>query len=167
MASLWSTVTPLWLPLLLLLVANGAPILARCWLGSRLDRPLDGGRRFIDGRPLLGGAKSWRGVMAAMVATIVCGTLLGVTWWLALLFALLSLLGDAGASFIKRRLAIPVHGRSVGLDQIPEALLPLWLLREPFALSGEQVALGVVLFMLLELTLSPLLYRWHLRARPY
>jgi CDP-2,3-bis-(O-geranylgeranyl)-sn-glycerol synthase len=155
------------LPLLLLLLANGAPPLARYWLGSRFALPLDGGRCFIDGRPLLGAAKSWRGVLAAMLATTIGGVLLGVSGWLALWFALLSLLGDALASFLKRRLAIPVHGRSVGLDQIPEALLPLWLLATPLGLGGAQVAVGTLLFMLLEIALSPILFRLHLRSRPY
>lgn len=164
MELLWSTLTPLGLPLLLLLLANGAPPLARYWLGSRFALPLDGGRCFIDGRPLLGAAKSWRGVLAAALVTTVGGVLLGVSGWLALCFALLSLLGDAVASFFKRRLAIPVHGRSVGLDQIPEALLPLWLLATPLGLDGVQVAVGTLLFMLLEMGLSPLLYRLHLRS---
>ncbi|MCW8918102.1 MAG: CDP-archaeol synthase [Gammaproteobacteria bacterium] len=167
MEPLWSTLVPLGLPLLLLLLANGAPPLARYWLGSRFALPLDGGSCFIDGRPLLGAAKSWRGVLAAALATTVGGTLLGIAWWLALLFALLSLLGDALASFLKRRLAIPVHGHCLGLDQIPEALLPLWLLATPLGLDGVQVVVGTLLFMLLEITLSPLLYRWHLRSRPY
>lgn len=167
MASMWSTVLALGPPLLLLLAANGAPILARQLLGERFAAPLDGGLRFIDGRPLLGASKSWRGVLAAIFVTSPCAVLLGGLWWVGLLFALLSLLGDAMASFVKRRLGIAVHGRAVGLDQIPEALLPVWLLREPLGLNGEQVLLTVVLFMLLEMSLSPLLHRWHIRLRPY
>jgi hypothetical protein len=167
MASLLSTLIPLWPPLLLLLVANGAPILARQLFGERFDLPLDGGYRFIDGQPLLGPAKSWRGVMAALLAATLCALLLDLMWWLGALFALLTMLGDLLASFIKRRLAIAPQGRAVGLDQIPEALLPLWLLRDSLALDGGQVLLTVLLFMLLEMVLSPLLYRWHIRLRPY
>lgn len=167
MESVWSVITLLWPPLLLLLVANGAPILARQWLGERFDRSLDGGLRFIDDRPLLGTAKSWRGVMAAVLATAACAALLGEAWQLGALFGLLSMLGDAMASFVKRRLGVAVHGRVVGLDQIPEALLPVWLLQQSFGLSSEQLLYCVVLFMLLEMGLSPLLYRWQVRLRPY
>lgn len=167
MESVWSVMTPLWPPLLLLVLANGAPIIVRQWLGARFDTPLDGGHRFIDGRPLLGGSKSWRGVVVALLVTTPFAMLLGESWWLGLLFALLSMLGDALASFVKRRLAVAVHGRVLGLDQVPEALLPVWLLRESFGLDGEQVLYCVVLFMLLEMSLSPLLYRWHVRLRPY
>jgi CDP-2,3-bis-(O-geranylgeranyl)-sn-glycerol synthase len=167
MASMWSTALALWPPLLLLLVANGAPILARQLLGERFTAPLDGGLRFIDGRPLLGEAKSWRGVWAAILAAPPCAILLGGSWWLGLQFALLSLLGDAVASFAKRRLGIAVHGRAVGLDQIPEALMPVWLLRDALGLNGGQVLLTVALFLLFDLALSPLLYRWHIRQRPH
>ncbi|MEN8170469.1 MAG: CDP-archaeol synthase [Pseudomonadota bacterium] len=167
MESLWSLFLLLSPPLLLLIVANGSPILARQLLGERFDAPLDGGRQFIDGRPMLGPTKSWRGVGVAIIATISCALLLGLSWWLGALVALLAMLGDAVASFTKRRLAIAPHGRAVGLDQIPEALLPLWLLREGLGLGGGQVLLCVLLFMLLEMILSPLLYRWHIRLRPY
>jgi CDP-2,3-bis-(O-geranylgeranyl)-sn-glycerol synthase len=167
MEQLWSIVMPLWQPLLLLVVANGAPILARLLLGARLDHPLDGNIRFIDGRPLLGATKSWRGVIAALLATTLCAKFLGMEWWLGGLLGLLAMAGDALASFAKRRLSIAPHGRAIGLDQIPEALLPLGLLHGSLGLDGTQVIGLVLLFMLLELLLSPLLYRWHVRLRPY
>ncbi|HKJ22762.1 MAG TPA: CDP-archaeol synthase, partial [Gammaproteobacteria bacterium] len=53
----------------LLLVANGAPVLARQVRGARPARPLDGGLRLADGRPLLGRSKTLRGVGAALICT--------------------------------------------------------------------------------------------------
>lgn len=167
MEQLWQTVLPLWLPLLLLVVANGVPVIARQLLGTHLDFPLDGGRTFVDGRPLLGPTKSWRGLLSAIMITALCSQLLGTGWRLGALLALLAMTGDALASFTKRRLAIAPHGRATGLDQLPEALLPLWLLQAPLGLTGWQVTLCALLFMLLELLLSPLLYRCHIRLRPY
>ncbi len=38
--------------LLLLFTANGAPSIARNWLGSRYDWPVDGGMVWSDGKPL-------------------------------------------------------------------------------------------------------------------
>lgn len=158
---------PLWQPLLLLLVANGSPILVRLLFAGRVLVPLDGGRRFIDGRPLLGPTKSWHGLLASLLLTSLCSVLLGYAWWLGGLFGLLAMLGDALSSFAKRRLAIAPQGRAVGLDQIPESLLPLWVLHGYFSLNSGQVMLLVVLFALVEVLLSPLLYRWHIRLRPY
>lgn len=165
--TLLSTISSLWPPLLLLLVANGAPLLARWWLGKRFAWPLDGGHRFFDGRHLLGPTKSWRGVVAAILATALCATLLGFSPGLGVQFALLAMAGDTLGSFLKRRLAIAPQGRAVGLDQIPEALLPLWLLHHALGLGLVQVLLLVAIFMLLEMSLSPLLYRLHIRLRPY
>jgi CDP-diglyceride synthetase len=167
MEQLWQTISPLWQPLVLLLVANGTPILARALFGPRLAYPLDGGLHFIDGRPLLGHTKSWRGLITSLTVTTLFSILLGLGWWLGALLALLAMAGDACASFIKRRLGIPPHGRASGLDQLPESLLPLWLLHHALALDGLQVVLAALLFMLLDMTLSPLLYRWHVREHPH
>ncbi len=167
MEQLWSTISPLWKPLLLLLVANGTPILARWFFASRWNHPLDGGRYFVDRRPLLGATKTWRGLITALLATTMCAEMLGIGWWLGCLFALLSLTGDAVASFCKRRLAIAPHGRATGLDQLPEVVLPLWVLHDSLGLDALEVLLVVLLFVLLDLTLSPLLYRLHIRLRPY
>lgn len=157
----------LWPPLLMLLVANGAPILLRSALGARWTAPLDGGWHLRDGRPLFGHTKCWSGIVAALTATGMTAMLLGLGGLFGLQFALLSMLGDLISSFSKRRMAIPPHERAIGLDQIPEALLPLWLLSESLGLQALDVALGVALFMLLDITLSPLLWRWRIRSHPY
>lgn len=154
-------------PLLLLLVANGAPIVVRSLLGARYAWPLDGGLLFFDGRPLLGPAKSWRGVVAALLVTAMVAPLLGMPWQLGAQFALLVMLGDALSSFFKRRLAIAPRGRATGLDQLPEALLPLLALRQTLELVWGDVLLVVALFVILELSISPILYRLHIRLRPY
>ena len=167
MAMLWSHFLLLGPPLLLLLVANGAPVITRWWLDRRYSWPLDGGLLFFDGRPLLGPTKSWRGVVAAFLATSLCALLLGFSGWLGVQFALLAMVGDVLGSFIKRRLSIAPQGRASGLDQIPEALLPLWLLHDALSLGLAQILLLVAIFMLLEMALSPLLYRLHIRLRPY
>ncbi len=167
MEQLWSIVTPLWQPLLLLMVANGAPILAREVCGSRFDRPLDGGLHFLDGRRVLGFTKTWRGLLASLAATTLCAALVGLDWWLGSLCALLAISGDALSSFIKRRLSIEPHGRAVGLDQLPESLIPLCVMHDLFGLDMGQVMLVALLFALLEMLLSPILYRWHIRLRPY
>ena len=154
-------------PLLLLLAANGAPVLARWALGSRWARPVDGGRTWRDGRPLLGAAKTWRGVAAGGLLPALLAPLLGLPAVLGLALGLLSMAGDLGASFLKRRLGLPPSARATGLDQLPEACLPLAVLRVPLSLDWADVlGLGLA-FMLLDLLLSPLLYRLHIRRRPY
>lgn len=154
--------------LLLLLVANGAPILARLLPGvRRWNRPLDGGFRLPDGEPLFGAHKTWRGIVAAILLTAAAAGLAGYPLWLGALFGGLSMLGDLLASFIKRRLRWHSGAPAPLLDQFPEALLPLMFLAGPLELDGSSILLIAVLFSALDWLLSRLLYRWRLRRHPW
>lgn len=153
--------------LLLLLVANGAPILAQRLLGRRLDWPLDGGRVLADGQRLLGKSKTLRGVVSALLLTPLAALALGETVWLGGLIAAGALAGDSLSSFLKRRLGRAPSSQALGLDQIPEALLPLLLVRGWRELDGLTLIGLVVAFVVLELLLSKLLYRLRIRRRPY
>lgn len=112
-------------------------------------RPIDGGRNFRDGRRLLGDGKTWRGTLGGTGAGLVLGlvqvgllvglglalnrdfkdyfgsfpSLLGVIF----LLALGALLGDMGASFLKRRLNVKRGAKAPGLDQY-DFLIGAWLL---------------------------------------
>lgn len=153
--------------LILLGVANGTPIIAKKLLGSRFSTPLDGGLRWFDGRPLLGGSKTIRGLVLSIACTTAAAPLLGFDAVIGAGLASASLLGDLASSFTKRRLGMPPHSQALGLDQIPEALLPLILLRQPLAIGYLDITILVVLFIVLELVLSRILYRLRIRDRPY
>jgi CDP-2,3-bis-(O-geranylgeranyl)-sn-glycerol synthase len=56
---------------------------------------------------------------------------------------------------------------ALGLDQIPESLLPLLAVAERFDLSVSAIAWTVAGFTVLELTLSPIFYWLGIRNRPY
>jgi len=77
-----------------------------------------------------------------------------------------SMFGDLLSSFIKRRLGLRTHSQAFGLDQVPESLLPLLLLQEHLGLSGGDIALVVTVFIALELLLSRLLFKLHIRDQP-
>ncbi len=153
--------------LLLLTLANGAPILARRVLGARGAWPLDGGRRLPDGQPLFGPSKTWRGLLAAAGLTEATALLLGFPPGFGLRFALLVMLADLLTSFLKRRLRIAASGRAPLLDQVPESLLPLLAVRAGLDLQWVEILGVVVAFLLLDLLLSRLLYRLHIRRHPY
>ena len=153
--------------LILVALANGAPVIAKKILGNRFSAPLDCGALFFDGRPVFGPSKTIRGVILALAATALGAILLGLGWQTGILVAGLAMAGDLFSSFIKRRLGRPPSSRAVGLDQIPESLLPLLACRGPLLLSWADVLAVVALFLVGELLLSRLLYKAHIRDQPY
>jgi CDP-2,3-bis-(O-geranylgeranyl)-sn-glycerol synthase len=88
-------------------IANATPVL----LGG--GGPLDGGRTWRDGEPILGDHKTVRGTISGLAAGTLTGILQGVPLR-GVLLAVGAIGGDLIVSFIKRRLKLK-----------PGALLPL------------------------------------------
>ncbi len=152
--------------LFLLLVANGAPIIARDIFQDLLSYPLDGGKQLYDGRRLFGPAKTIRGLLAAAVATGCAAPVVGRSMVLGVCVGVYAMCGDLISSFIKRRLGIKSGDSALGLDQSLESLTPAVMLRAPFAFQVTEVVIVVLAFFLLEIGLSRLLYRLRIRDRP-
>lgn len=152
--------------LFLLIVANSAPILARDLLGERGNWPIDRGIVYRDGRPLLGPTKTLRGILAAVCATGLAALPVDIDVITGALFGLCSMLGDLASSFIKRRLGLESSASVLGLDQGLEALCPLLVFRVRFDLQVADIVVISAAFFVLDLVLSPLLYRLHIRNRP-
>jgi len=116
-ALLGTVLTALWL-MLPAYLANIGPV----FVGG--GAPIDMGRKWRDGKPILGPGKTWRGLLLApLVAALVIGLLRWLVvstswgsvqdwsdwgpapWWLAFayLMGLGALVGDAVKSFFKRR----------------------------------------------------------------
>ena len=139
---------------LLLVIANGTPALLGLLLGPRWNHPLDNHHLFTDNRPLLGPSKTVRGLIGAILVTALLAPLFKLSLLEGASFALLAMLGDLCSSFIKRRLGI-ASSRSVALlDQLPEALLPLWGMQTVLGASARDMALAVIVFIVIDLLLS-------------
>jgi len=134
----------------LLIMANLVPWALGRTCGNRWAAPLDCGMTLRDGRRLLGAHKTWRGLVAAVAACAGTAELLGVHWWLGMEFAALSMLGDAISSAWKRRRGREPGEDDPGLDQLPEALLPLIVLHAPFNLGWKEIALVTTIFTVLN-----------------
>ena len=144
----------------MLVLANGVPVLAARLFGRRWSAPVDGDRLWRDGRPVLGRSKTWRGIVSGALACCLFAWITGIGVIFGLAFGLLGLAGDIISSFIKRRAGLASSARASGLDQIPEALLPMLL-------GWFIVAVVVVLFTLSNILLSPVLYRLGIRHQPH
>ena len=153
--------------LLWLVCINGAPILLARWAGQKFNHPIDGNCLFIDGRPLLGTSKTFRGLVVALCVSVLMGMLFAMPLGVSLMFGALSMAGDMTSSFIKRRLGLAPSAMALGLDQVPEALFPLLGCQTFLVLGDAQVALIVLAFVVVELLLSPILFKLGIRATPY
>lgn len=153
--------------LLLLAAANGTPVLTRWIVKDWAGASLDGGRRLVDGRPLFGPSKTIRGLVCAIAATALVAPLLGFAATTGLAAGAAAMLGDLISSFIKRRLGLSSSAMALGLDQIPESLLPLIALWPILTLTLADAVVILAAFFSGELLLSRLLYRLHIRDRPY
>ncbi len=153
--------------MVLLALANGAPVVAKNILGRHLALPLDFGLTLGDGRPLFGPSKTVRGIVVAILASAAGAPLIGLDPVVGVMAASAAMAGDLLSSFTKRRLDWPPSSRARGLDQIPESLLPMLACRDALSLTAIDIALGVGLFFAGEVVLSRLLFRVHLRDEPY
>jgi hypothetical protein len=152
---------------ILLAVANGAPVIATRIFGQRFSCPLDGGVEFVDGKPLFGKSKTVRGILVSILSSVMAAPLLGLGWKIGVAVGSAAMAGDLVSSFVKRRLNLAPSSRATGLDQIPESLFPLLACRGALSLSVSDIAVGVAIFFAGEVIFSLLLYKAHIRDRPY
>ena len=146
---------------------NGAPILLTKLLGQRFSYPIDCKRLFLDDRPILGASKTFRGLISALLVSVLIGSIFAIAFHTSLLFGALSMAGDMTSSFIKRRFGLVSSSMALGLDQIPESLFPLLGCKDLLGISVEQIVVIVLAFCLIDLILSRLLFWLRIRKTPY
>jgi CDP-2,3-bis-(O-geranylgeranyl)-sn-glycerol synthase len=153
--------------LVILTLANGTPVVAKKILGTRFARPLDGGMTFFDKRALFGSSKTVRGVVVSILATAAGAPLIDVEAGVGALMAAAAMAGDLFSSFVKRRLDLPPSSQALGLDQVPESLLPLLVGYHALSLTAIDILIVVAIFFIGEILLSRVLYKLRLRDQPY
>ncbi len=151
--------------------ANGAPVI----FGG--GQPLDGGRKFLDGKPIFGSHKTYRGFAFG----IIIGTFVG---WvqealapsaglpkgsliLGFVLSLGALMGDLVGSFIKRRLDLKPGAHLPISDQIDFVLVALLfgLLVEPPSLIAAFIV--IVLTGPIHLLINVMAYLLRLKKTPW
>ena len=151
--------------LLLVIVANVAPWAAGRYFPRYWRAPLDCGATLADGTRVLGEHKTWRGLVAGALTCGVVARLLQHPLSLGIAFGLLSLTADTAASFVKRRLRLQPGTEIPGLDQLPEALVPLLVLSRPLGLGLIASFAIAFAFLLLDLAVTRLRHPKN-RSRP-
>jgi hypothetical protein len=140
--------------LLLISVANVVPWAAGRALPHRWTTSLDGGLRLADGERLLGDHKTWRGFLSGTLACALLAQLVGPGFATGAGVGALSLTGDALSSAVKRRLRVAPGTEIAGLDQLPEALLPLMVFAKALALGPAEIAAATLAFLALDIAVT-------------
>ena len=133
--------------LLLLWGINLVPPVLAFFFGPQGDAPLDRGRCLKDGRPMFGLNKTLRGLVGALLSGPIFAVILLLPAWLGLTSAAVSMAGDLGTSFLKRRLDRPEGEEHLFLDHSLEGALPLIILGLYLQLSIWQGLLALLLFL--------------------
>ncbi len=151
--------------------ANGAPVI----FGG--GHAIDGGRKFLDGKPILGSHKTYRGLILGLAI----GTYVG--WFqenlapraglppgsvnLGFVLSLGALLGDLMGSFIKRRLDLKPGASLPVSDQIDFVLVALLfgLLVEPPSIIAALII--IVLTGPMHLLVNVMAYLLRLKDNPW
>jgi CDP-2,3-bis-(O-geranylgeranyl)-sn-glycerol synthase len=122
--------------------ANALPVL----VGGGL--PLDFGKNFIDGKPIFGKNKTFRGFFFGLAIGTAVGLLETVLFGYPILFGLLlsigALLGDLFGAFVKRRLGIAPGGLLPVVDQV-DFIIGAILFALPLGIVSWELAVAALI----------------------
>lgn len=156
--------------------ANASPVI----FGG--GKPIDCGRKFIDGKPIFGSHKTYRGFISGLVI----GTFVGwvqeiinpmastyglpeINLFLGFALSLGALIGDLVGSFIKRRINLKPGEPLPIVDQIDFVLFALLfaLAIAPYSLSPTRALLIIILTGPIHLLVNFIAYLLHLKDNPW
>ena len=148
--------------------------------------PIDGGRVFRDGRPLLGQGKSWEGLftgslIGSLIATVemlafpylpfdaspVPLTIVTMSPFLGFLLGLGAMLGDIAASFLKRRLNLKRGAPAPVLDQDDFVLGSLLFASLLIPLKPDWFLMLLIVTPLFHITANLIAYKLGIKNQPW
>lgn len=151
-------------------------------------KPIDFGKRFIDGKRVLGDGKTWRGFVGGVAGGILTAniqygieksfgikllSLLPFLEFLTLSILLSSgaMIGDCVGSFIKRRMGYERGTRFLVVDQLTFLIVALILssFYQPFwkLYSPEIITVGIIITPLLHLGINYIAFKLKLKEVPW
>ena len=145
--------------LLLIIVANSVPWVAGRVLGHHWSASIDSGVVLGDGERLLGSHKTWRGLVAGTLASGLVGAFTGLAFAMGAGVGAVSLVADALSSAVKRRFRLAPGTEVLGLDQLPEALLPLLIFAPALSIGALEIVAATAAFLILDVLVTRLRHR--------
>jgi CDP-2,3-bis-(O-geranylgeranyl)-sn-glycerol synthase len=149
--------------------ANATPVIA----GG--GAPIDFGRKFVDGRPIFGKNKTFRGFLVGLIVGTGVGlferAVLSLSYPLTfgLLLSLGALFGDLAGAFLKRRLGISPGNLLPVIDQVDFIVgaLAFSLLLFPSGLSWELALMVLIITPPIHLLTNFAAYKLGLKSNPW
>ncbi|MBS7644797.1 MAG: CDP-2,3-bis-(O-geranylgeranyl)-sn-glycerol synthase [Candidatus Bathyarchaeia archaeon] len=147
-------------------VANASPVI----LGG--GAPLDLGRKFMDGKPIFGPHKTFKGFIGGLIAGWMTATILSALlgWgWLkpGLLACAGSMMGDLIGAFIKRRIGLKAGESAPLLDQLDFIIGALILVYPIWKLSMATVLISLSITPPIHLATNWIAYKLNLKKVPW
>jgi CDP-2,3-bis-(O-geranylgeranyl)-sn-glycerol synthase len=142
---------------LLLVAANATPVILSLLFGDRWNQPVDRGILLSDGQPMLGPSKTLRGLLGSITICALLAPLFDLSHLQGAGFGALAMLGDIASSFCKRRLGLHSGHSAPLLDQLPETLLPLWIMLPVLDASVLEMLAAIAGFTVIDLLFTRLL----------
>jgi CDP-2,3-bis-(O-geranylgeranyl)-sn-glycerol synthase len=147
--------------------ANAVPVI----LGRGL--PIDFGRNFVDGKPILGSHKTFRGFFSGLIVGTLVGlvesTVFGYPVYFGMILSLGALFGDLAGAFLKRRLGLAPGDLLAVVDQVDFAVGAV-LFSLPFLwqiLSLELVVTVLIITPPVHLLTNYVAYKLGLKSDPW
>jgi CDP-2,3-bis-(O-geranylgeranyl)-sn-glycerol synthase len=145
--------------------ANAVPVLA----GG--GTPMDFGKNFLDGKPIFGKNKTFRGFFFGLAIGIFVGLVECALFNYPILFSVLSplgaLVGDLFGAFLKRRLGIAPGGLLPVVDQI-DFVVGAILFSLPLMMISLELAVAVLIITPpIHLITNFLAYKLKLKSNPW
>jgi len=149
-------------------IANAIPVLIK---GTY---PIDLGRKFIDGRRILGDGKTFEGLVNGLIAGFYTSVTLYVVFdmlnliVLGTISSLGALLGDMFGAFIKRRLSIPKGEPAPLLDQVDFVVgATIMLMITGYVVQPLTFILAVITSVVLHVVTNRIAYILGLKEVPW
>lgn len=145
--------------------ANAAPVIA----GG--GQPIDFGKNFLDGKPIFGKNKTYRGFFFGLAIGIIVGLAEWAIFDFPLLFGVFSplgaLCGDLAGAFLKRRMGIAPGGLLPIIDQV-DFVVGAILFSLPFiSISLELVATVLIITPPIHLLTNFVAYKLKMKKNPW
>ncbi|MBS7659162.1 CDP-2,3-bis-(O-geranylgeranyl)-sn-glycerol synthase [Candidatus Bathyarchaeota archaeon] len=146
--------------------ANAAPVL----FGG--GTPIDMDRKFLDGKPIFGKNKTFKGFISGLLVGTFAGFLESIIFpgyqmSLGFFISLGALLGDLAGAFLKRRIGMAPGEMLPIIDQIDFIMGAIILAFPFFELTLELVAVIFVITIPLHVLTNFVAYRLGLKSKPW